>query len=182
MISEAELAFLRTRLDEDEAAARIISDGGFAAQRWETEPPRQVNPESHPASDAISNALGLDWHERPCGWVALYAWERLNDEPAECDARQWDAPVALVDSGRRQFAHIARHDPERALREVGTWRRLMLEYQSAGMDAKYKGTGRETGFRLALSAALRLKAHEYREHPDYEAANEASNAITGVVP
>ena len=63
-------------------------------------------------------------------------------------------------------AHIARHDPARVLREVAVWRRLLLDYSiPPGTDAKYGGTERETGFRLALSAALKAKIATYPGNP-----------------
>jgi hypothetical protein len=66
-----------------------------------------------------------------------------------------------------QAAHIARHNPARVLRDVEVWRRILLEYGTAGLDAKYAGTERETGFQLALSFALKSKAAVYKDHPDY---------------
>lgn len=68
-----------------------------------------------------------------------------------------------------EWGHIARHDPARALREAGTWRKIILEYAiPPGTDAVYGGTERETGFRLALSFALKAKAAEWSDHPDYQ--------------
>lgn len=63
--------------------------------------------------------------------------------------------------------HMARWDPVRVVAEVEIWRRLLLEYRTAGLDAKYAGTERETGFQLALSFALKCKAMAYSDHPDY---------------
>lgn len=64
--------------------------------------------------------------------------------------------------------HIARNDPARVLREVATWRQILLEYSiPPGTDAVYGGTERETGFRLALSFAIKAKALEWKDHPDY---------------
>jgi len=61
--------------------------------------------------------------------------------------------------------HVARHDPARALREAAVWRRILLDYQTAPLDAAYGGTERETGFRLALSAALKAKIATYEGNP-----------------
>lgn len=55
--------------------------------------------------------------------------------------------------------------PARILREVAVWRRLLLDYKSAPLDAVYGGTERETGFQLALSAALRAKIATYDGNP-----------------
>lgn len=61
-------------------------------------------------------------------------------------------------------------DQERDLREVGVWRRILLEYAiPPGTDAVYGGTEREKGFRLALSFALKAKMATYSGHPDYPA-------------
>jgi hypothetical protein len=59
---------------------------------------------------------------------------------------------------------------DRALREVKVWRKLLLEYHSAPLDAIYGGTERETGFRLALSAALKAKIATYEDNPVTELA------------
>ena len=53
----------------------------------------------------------------------------------------------------------------RLRREVEMWRRLLLDYQVAPLDAVYGGTERETGFRLALSAALKAKIATYPGNP-----------------
>ena len=112
MSSEVEpVAWLRKTIEGDLAAAKIIGTGGFAPQRWDTEPPGQVNPEHIPASDQVSAALGLDREEAPGGWGEIVAYDRLNNEPPERDGRDSTAPVMLVDSGRREFDHIIRHDP-----------------------------------------------------------------------
>jgi hypothetical protein len=61
--------------------------------------------------------------------------------------------------------HAARHEPYRVLRDVAVWRRLLLDYQTAPLDAAYGGTERETGFRLALAAALKAKIATYDGNP-----------------
>jgi Family of unknown function (DUF6221) len=67
---------------------------------------------------------------------------------------------------RAAGTHAARHEPERVLREVAVWRRLLLDYSiPPGTDAKYGGTERETGYRLALSAALKAKIATYEGNP-----------------
>ena len=64
-----------------------------------------------------------------------------------------------------QAVHIARYDPNWALRDIAVWRRLLLEYRSAPLDAVYGGTERETGFRLALSVVLKAKIATYEGNP-----------------
>jgi len=134
VISGEELAFLRARLDEDEATAR--------------------------------GAAGLTEN-----WVA--------DHPSVGVVLVDGEPLIECHIGGLA-GHVARNDPGRILRGVETWRRLLLEYSASGLDAKYAGTERETGYQIALSVALRAKAYEYREHPAYAAAAEASNALSEV--
>lgn len=111
MSSEGEgLAWLRKTIEGDLAAAKIISDGGFGPQRWDTEPPGQVNPEDIPQNAAVTAALGCE-PEYICGWVQLVAYDKMNNEPDEAYCRDGEAPFALVDNGRREFDHIIRHDP-----------------------------------------------------------------------
>ena len=45
---EGPVAWLRREIEADLAAAKIIGAGGFAPERWDTEPPGQVNPEDIP--------------------------------------------------------------------------------------------------------------------------------------
>jgi hypothetical protein len=89
-----------------------------------------------------------------------------------------DQEVALVrtsgsplthNAERADAAHIERYGPVRALADVEVWRRILLEYRTKGVDAVYAGTERETGFHLALSFALKLKAATWIDHPDYTA-------------
>ena len=117
MISDAELAFRRERLDETEAAARV-------AKRGES---------GH--------------------WIA-----GVDGEVFAMDSGRWVVGTAEPDA-----TFIMGHDPQSALREAGTWRRLLLEYSTCGLDAIYKGTERETGYQIALTVALRAKAYEFRE-------------------
>jgi len=78
----------------------------------------------------------------------------------------WKASGLAVDDDL--FDYLDARDPARALREIATWRRVLLEYSiPPGTDARYGGTERETGFRLALSFTLKAKAAEWKEHPDY---------------
>jgi hypothetical protein len=137
VISEAELAFLRARLDEVEADA--IEAKGDLGGVW-------TYADTPGGNHKVVNGLGYS--------VA---------EHYDVESERWF-------TGR----HIARNDPASALREVDTWRKVMLEYAASGLDAKYKGAESVIGCRLALSAVLRMKAYEYREHPDYAAARKAA--------
>ena len=71
-------------------------------------------------------------------------------------------------------------DTNRLLGEIQIWRKLLLDYSiPPGTDAVYGGTERETGFRLALSFALKAKAAVYSAHPDYPAASAAGTTLAG---
>ena len=71
----------------------------------------------------------------------------------------------------------ARLDEAPMLPETGVWHRILLEYAiPPGTDAVYGGAERETGFRLALSFALKVKAASYSAHPDYREDLIASSA------
>ena len=104
------VAWLRQQIEADLAAAKIISDGGFAPQRWDTEPPGQVNPAHDPASGTISDAIGQE-REYSCGWVQIVVYERETGDPPEEEYREPGAVAAIAEIGRREFDHIIRHDP-----------------------------------------------------------------------
>ena len=117
MLTDDEIAFLRARLYEDEAAAKA--------------------------------ATAAPWRSSP---GSLYVQPEFG-------------PITIQAVYSEDAAHIARNDPARVLREVAVWRKLLLEYHSAPHDAMYGGTERETGFRLALSAALKAKIATYDSNP-----------------
>lgn len=96
-----------------------------------------------------------DW-----SWLAHYGQPQPGD-------------IALID-------HQVRFDPAHELREIEVWRRILLEYAiPPGTDAVYGGTERETGFRLALSFALKAKAATYGDHPDYAAPSGLAGSEAG---
>jgi hypothetical protein len=72
------------------------------------------------------------------------------------------APVAI---------HIARHHPERVLREVEAKRRIVHEYEvevdrgPAGSRLEFEA--RHGGILDAYRASLRILAAAYSDHPDY---------------
>src|SRR5579859_3037480 len=110
-------AWTRQQAEADLAAARIINAGGFSPERWDTEPPGQVNPADIPQGDAVTAALGCD-PEYICGWVQLVAYGKLNNEPDEAYGRDSEAPFTLVDNGRREFDHIIRNDPRNRVADL----------------------------------------------------------------
>jgi len=136
-------SFLRDRLDEDEAAANEATWHEDAAA-WHVIDRGEFNP--------------VTKKPRSMHDVRYVVIDSLDDCVTEIDAEASD------DGGIAR--HVARHDPARVLREVAVWRRLLLEYSiPPGTDAKYGGTERETGFRLALSAALKAKIATYPGNP-----------------
>jgi Family of unknown function (DUF6221) len=114
-MSEA-VAWLRKQIEGDKSAALIISCGGFAPERWDTDPPGQINlermPEAHAIDRLLTNAEEGDPAFRPHGyWAALHSWDRENHEPESARVRESDLPVAIVNDGRREADHIRRQDP-----------------------------------------------------------------------
>jgi Family of unknown function (DUF6221) len=87
---------------------------------------------------------------------------RLDEDEATARAVQ-----SALDAGWNYFDETPTEliDPARVFREVAVWRRLLLDYQTAPLDGTYGGTERETGFRLALSAALKAKVATYENNP-----------------
>ena len=109
---------------------------------------------------------------------ARIAWLTYPDEPerpyyttvaAGDDYSPWTADGR--DLPQPASARVV-YDPERVRADIQVWRRLLVEYRSLGLDAKFAGTERETGFHLALSAALKFKAATWADHQDYRPAWE----------
>lgn len=109
-MSDDLVAWLREQIEGDKAAAESTRAGGFVAARWETEPAGQVNPAAEPGSPFISAAIGQEL-DYTCGWVRVVPWTRATNEPPEADEQEIGSVVALAERGRREFDHIARHDP-----------------------------------------------------------------------
>lgn len=155
--AEGLVAWLREQIEADLAAARIIGAGGFAPQRWDADPPGQVNPEKIPASRQVTEAIGA-CHEEVCGWVQIVAYDRLNNEPPEADCRDSTAPVILVDNGRREFEHIIRNDPRntvaRCEAELGILDAHRLVVADRGLPEQGQSWGSARGYRIIA------------EHPD----------------
>lgn len=115
------VTWLRQQIKEDLDAARIISEGGFLPERWDTCPEGQVNPHSFSlegagfrftqdgfALDTDKEDLPGEWKQK---WMALWPYNRCNNEPPDLEGIESDFPVVIVDHGRRQFDHIRRQDP-----------------------------------------------------------------------
>lgn len=110
--------------------------------------------------DEIEVTARLAAAETPPPWVATGA-----DIVSAVDDPHWRGTCAANADGA-EAAHIALHDPGRALAEVETWRRILLNYSTTGADVSVPAE-RRYGFQLALSFALKCKAMEWKDHPDY---------------
>lgn len=151
------VAFLRDRLDEDEAEAGLASPGPWHV---ETAPHR---------TNVVVPAEGID--------RVGTAGRRLDITPvftgqtASSSRAQWEADAR----------HIARHDPARVLREVKAKRAVVEAHQYLADHDPNEGrdpgciedaaqivthiAGRET-----LLQVLRSLAAAYADHPDYDPA------------
>lgn len=136
--------FLAARLADDEAAALAPSPGGQRLA-W------------HAVTDPPE-----DEGSAPVHWV-------LSDGAA--------AAVALGlerGTGPQVAAHIARHDPSRALREVEAGRKLLAAYEAAVSRQAAAAEGRapaepewHIARRAALEFAVAVRAQVWSDHPDY---------------
>jgi hypothetical protein len=108
MLNDAEIEFLRARLDDDAARAWAIHD--------------------------VAKCDALLYEEDMAAAAAI---------TPDCDCGH----------------------PARMLREVAVWRKVLLEHHIAPLDSVYGGTERVTGFRMALSAALKAKIATYDGNP-----------------
>lgn len=145
-MSEDLIAFVRARLDEEEAAAKNCADSSGNLS-W---------------SDCTVMASG-DHTIRTVPGNRPVARVRLADSAAR-DGRTLN-PVACAN-------HIARHDPARVLRDIEADRKLLAAYQKTlslppGRDPQVEGED-EIGWRLALEFAIKLRAARFSDHPDYD--------------
>ena len=163
---EEPVAWLRKTIKDDLAAAMIISAGGFAPERWDTEPPGQVNPEDIPQSDAVTAALGVE-PEYICGWVELVAYDKLNNEPDERYGRDSEAPFALIDNGRREFDHVIRHDPRNVVADCEAKLAILDEHGDEHMCFKNSHDGNTWAGYDGDCKIVRLLASGYRHRPGY---------------
>ena len=143
--------FLRDRLAEDEQIANLISPGGYQPDVWRVEPSRSGR------------------------WSQVVAYSRMLGESEDDAAREDDQPVALVQSGRREDLHIARHDPARVLAEVEAKRRIVDEPQPSGnyvyRDDGTPACGTCGDYTVEWPCdTLKLLALPYADHPDYDPA------------
>lgn len=122
------IAFMKARLDEDEAiataAAQFGTDGFSGRPQW-------IN-----QYGMVVDATDSDWAIVDLGGTAV--------------------------SGEPVYAHIARHDPARTLREVAADRALLAEYDELanGLSAYMYMAG-------ALEGIIRYRVTVWSDHPDY---------------
>ena len=125
------VAFLAARLDEDEAAATAVRVA------------RSADP-------AFREAAGR--------WT-------LREHPSESAMiRDGNGNVVVFDEGApsdEEAAHIARHDPARALREVEAMREILTAYVKTEAGG-YRGDGW-----IAFRFAVETLAEVWSGHPDY---------------
>src|SRR5690242_9077178 len=126
-MSDDLVKFLAARLDEDEAAAKSATPGPWVVGRTARE--------------------GGGW-ERGSHVAAMGAEKRMM---LEMNAGYGDGKHVAV------AEHIARHDPERILREVAAKRQLLATADQAYYAADH----------YAHDQILQALAAVYAEHPDY---------------
>ncbi|QVQ51312.1 hypothetical protein J4H86_21220 [Spiractinospora alimapuensis] len=138
--------FLRARLDDDEQAAHLA-----AAQA------RHEQWSAYGSAEEEVWSVGAPHPDHPDG----SKWYRLGG-------------TLLRQSGHRHLAeHVARHDPERVLREIAAKRQIIdLAAEASGLDMSVD-TDRRVGDRDAAEEPyigdriLRHLAAGYQDHPDY---------------
>ena len=172
---EAAVAWLRKQIEADLSAATIISSGGYAPERWDTDPPGQVNPARMPEADAVTRALGVDPDDvafpRREDWTALVSWEKENHEREDERVRESDLPAVIVNNGRRELDHISRHDPLNAVADCEAKLELLrmceplpeaaLERQSNEVNVEHEVWSTRIAERLAMAYRHR---DGYAEH------------------
>jgi hypothetical protein len=139
--------FLRARLDEDEAAARVSADfgGGIYGYHWHV-------------SGSHADEGGTYWRI-----VAI------------AKAGEAEQVVEVVGSGMsgggahtEQVAHHAvRHDPARVLREVEAKRQLLAVHHPYVEEPDQACLGCYGGIEWETCPVLRALAAVYADHPDY---------------
>jgi hypothetical protein len=176
--------WLRGQAEADFRAARIISDGGFEPQWWDTDPPGQVNPQGHPGSAAVTTAIGED-EESSYGWVPLWVRDQVIGQPPD----DYTSGVAvLAELGRREFDHVRRNDPRTGAARAQSVLAVLDELaaakaRKAAEDADFAAwsSGQSAGPRPdfegpsptlipGLERAVALLATAYRHRPGYQDA------------
>jgi hypothetical protein len=160
---------VKARLDEDEAAARQAP-----GENWR--------------AFAESDVAGASVYDEQ--WVLLYPQHYDHDKPLTSEPGA-TGPQYIEQSRDELAAHIARHDPARALREVAAGRAILAEHyiltcddrnpdyeefsvvpwgtkgdQSSGcVTCHYYGMGGVKGY--GTCRTMRALAATWSDHPDY---------------
>ena len=173
------VAWLRREIEADRDHANLISAGGFVPQRWDTEPPGQVNPEKVAYAAELDRILVPDEEDRmlrpgPVGyWTEVVAYGRMNTEPPGADCRGSDLPVMLVNNGRREASHVIRHDPRWAVADCEAKLAILDEHRSFDPASDWLGgfcatCGEVDHRRVAWPCrTVRLLGSGYRHRPGY---------------
>lgn len=164
------VTWLRREITADLDAARLISAGGFEPQRWDTEPPGQVNPEPVPYRGDLNVVVIPDEEDRMDResvpyWVEVVAYDRMNNEPPEADCRDSDLPVMLVDDGRREVDHIIRHDPRNVVADCEAKLAILDLYEKQA--ARAGENAMEEDRTWILDPVVRLLGAGYKHRPGY---------------
>lgn len=157
------VAFVRARLDEDEETAKAAARSGNQFTEAGDHDPRWQRMTGHNGGEIRDM----------CSYAGHEAQERRDGRPHGC--------VVVFDEGApgpEQAAHIARHDPARALREVAAKRELITfaPENAAAIDGEW-GDGHEAAEIAAglcadhgMEAANEILgplAAVWSDHPDY---------------
>lgn len=141
--TDALIAFLRARLDEDEAAAHAATAGPW----WYNPGKQWLGPEAFERYD-LAKGEEFVGYGGPSPFVdAVAATGPANNPQSMADA-----------------AHIARHDPARVLREVEAKRRLLYQFEHRGNSVRATVTPSTGG---VWDDLLRMLAAVYADHDDY---------------
>jgi len=158
--------WLRAAIEGDKQAALIISNGGFAPQHWDTDPPGAVNPVRDPASLAVSEAIGQE-PEYSCGWVQIVVYEREIGDPPEEEYSEPGAVAAIADIGRRQFDHICRHDPRNVAARCEAELAILGEHGGEHMCFENSHDGSTWDWWIGDCRVMRLLGAGYRYRAGY---------------
>ena len=153
-VSDALIAFIAARIDEDEAAARKAAPGPWLLENSDSDP---------------------YWNG--------HSWEFGPDASARHNVvRHWriQGPRVTIDSATndayfvQDMEHIVRHDPARALREVTFKRAIMAEHHAELIEVINQDQDERSGDFCAECdleqfpcPTVRLLAAAYSDHPGY---------------
>lgn len=154
--------FLTARLDEEAAAANLISAGGYQPEVW------RLGDGMVGWGDAeVALTIGDDQY------TAVRAVGREIGTADEED----DGVVAFVRTGRAEHHHVVRYDPARVVRDVEAKRRLIARCVES---IEGQGIWGEDGQQALAEDTLALLAHPYGDHPDYDPSWSPENVVPHV--